>query len=93
MQLQEEQEEMRSKSFKINHGSRKRYDVECMVQEKTKTVNELLLDYRFNDTLFHSIEYDPEWQVICLGTNKGQLLNFFIKIGDDQPYFDTFEDS
>lgn len=84
---------MRAKSFKINHNSRKKYDSDCMQYERNQSKNELLLDYRFNDITFHSIEYDPEWQVICFGTSKGTILNFFIKIGDDVPYFDTFEDS
>jgi len=64
-----------------------------MIYENNKHINELLLDYRFNDLLFHSIEYDPKWQVICFGTNKGTILSFFIKISDDQPYFDSFEDT
>jgi hypothetical protein len=51
-----------------------------------------LAEYRFNDTTFHSINYDPNWQVICFGTNKGQLLNYFIKVGNDNPNFDYNED-
>ena len=44
-----------------------------MVEEPIKfnCETELLLDYRFNETLFHSINYDPDWSVLTLGTNRG----------------------
>lgn len=61
-----------------------------MTSELNETINhpKLLLEYRFSDTIFHSISFDPEWSVLVLGTNKGTLLNYFIKVGNDIGYFD-----
>lgn len=47
------------------------------------------MDYRFQDLSFHSINYDPEWSVLTLGTSKGTLLNYFIKVGNDSPMYDN----
>ena len=61
-------------------------DINCMTEVplKNKCSTELLLDYRFTDTLFHTISYDPEWQVINFGSSKGQILSYYIKIGSEK---------
>lgn len=81
--------EIRSKSFIMNAPSQK-YDADCMVVSPPDVKNEpeLLVDYRFHDLYFYSINFDPEWSVLTLGTSKGSLLNYFIKVGNDSPSYD-----
>lgn len=46
----------------------------------------MLLEYRFEGQLFHSLDYDPEWEVLSFGTSKGQLLNYCLKVGIENCY-------
>jgi hypothetical protein len=38
------------------------------------------VDYFFIDTLFHAIDYNQEWGIISLGTNKGSIMQFKIVV-------------
>jgi len=48
-------------------------DVDCMerLPVKDKCEVELLLEYRFENTLFHSLAFDPDLKMLVLGSSKG----------------------
>jgi len=49
---------------------------------------ECLFEYRFANTLIHTCDYHREQDFLCLGTSRGQLLNYDIRVEPDCLQFD-----
>ena len=41
---------------------------------------ECLFEYRYDGIVFHSLEFIQELDLLCLGTNKGKIYTYDIKI-------------
>ena len=55
---------------------------------KNQCKTENLLEYRFEGMTFHSINYDPQWEVLSVGTSTGKLLNYAIKVDSETCYLE-----
>lgn len=53
-------------------------DPDCMIKSPhpKKLEVECLMEYRFDSTTFSSCEYHKEKDILCLGSSKGELLNY-----------------
>ena len=63
-------------------------DLNCMTKnpEKNKCQIECLLDYRFDNMNFTSVDFCIESDLLLLGNNKGQILAYFLRVQIDQSY-------
>ena len=61
-------------------GLQKVTDSMVRLPSKNKCEIELILEYRFDGTTFHAMTYIYENDILVLGTSKGHILSYQLKV-------------